>query len=512
MNDSNNTPTISTKISFSARLTPTADTNEAKLLKLDWDEESTPVKLKESAMSEQPTTPGKTPIEPDWVSKIVLEVSKNVTGEINNLETKICLRFDELTEQNGALKKSVEFAHEKITQVEQENSTLKSELGEAKGKIWALQRDKAVMCKQFDHLKIDQLRIETQIRKVNLTLSGVPESESKQEGGCLALVRAVLQKYMGLKEADVEINNCYRLGQPGKGKNGKQAYPRNIMICLNTIRDRKVIWSNKRKLKDSKIYLGEDLPRETERRRSQMVPTLKAARALPKYNGKVFLNGDRLTVDKRVYTTDTLHELPEDINPIMTATQRTDTTTLFFTRHSPFSNHYTKDPFTLGNTTYSTTEQFYFANKADKMKDVDQYLAVMAETDPALVLKEGKKIQNHSGVEWADMAVEVMKIGNMAKYSQNVGVRTQLLATAPTMLAESSKADDYWGTGYDLTHPDRNNQDLWGSNFLGQILVQIRHDLTPTQQHHQHPSNPITQPKLMDTETTSTSKELTSHN
>ena len=345
---------------------------------------------------------------------------------------------------------------------------------------------------------MDQIRTETQIRKVNLTLSGVPESESKQEGGCLALVRAVLLKYMGLKEEDVTINNCYRLGPVRKSTDGKKTYPRNIMICLNTIRDRKVIWGNKRKLKDSKIYLGEDLPRETERRRSQMVPTLKAARALPKYNGKVFLNGDRLTVDKRVYTTETLHELPEDINPIMTATQRTDTTTIFFSRHSPFSNHFTKAPFTIGNTTYSTTEQYYFAMKADRMKDLDQYLAVMAETDPALVLKEGKKIQNNSGIDWKDIAVEVMKTGNMAKYQQNVGVRKSLLDTTPTMLAESSKSDDFWGTGYALDHPDRNNQDLWGSNFMGQLLVQIRQDLSPAST-----SNPDTVPDPMEAEDTS---------
>ena len=122
------------------------------------------------------------------------------------------------------------------------------------------------MGKQFEQLRVDQVRMDTQIRKVNLTLAGVPETESNLEGGCLALVRALFLKYMGIKPEDVTINNCYRLGPFVKGPNGKQTYPRTILICLNTIKDRKVIWGSKRMLKDSKIYLGEDLPRETDDR------------------------------------------------------------------------------------------------------------------------------------------------------------------------------------------------------------------------------------------------------
>jgi hypothetical protein len=184
-------------------------------------------------------------------------------------------------------------------------------------------------------------------------------------------------------------------------------------------------------------------------------------------------------VNKRVYTIDTVHELPEDLNPILTATQRNEDTTLFYSRFSPFSNHFTKAPFTLDYTHYTCTEQYYFAEKARKMNDTSQYLAIMAEKDPALILKEGKKIQNFSSIEWEDERVKVMKLGNVAKYSQNAGVRASLLATGNSKLAESSKVDDTWGTGFSLTDPERNNQDKWGQNLFGQILSEIRSEIQP---------------------------------
>jgi hypothetical protein len=423
------------------------------------------------------------PPSPDWVSKIVNDITANITAtiteQIANLDSSLSKKIDDISKTNTELKTSVDLAHTKIGDLELAKTRLEHELDNSNSHIWALQRDNAIMEKRFDTLKGDQIRLETQVRKVNLTLAGIPETETKQEGSCRAIVMSTLKKYMGLEEKDVAINNCYRLGPPIKPTPGKKSFPRNIMVCCNTMRDRRLIWSSKRKLKDSKIYLGEDLPRETERRRAQLVPILKVARAIPKYKGIVFLNGDRLTVDKRTYTADTIHELPQDLNPILTATQRSEHTTLFYSRHSPFSNHFTKAPFTLGNTSYSCTEQFYFSQKADRMKDKAQYLAVMAEKDPALILKEGKKIKNMSGIVWEDEARNVMKTGNKAKYVQNTGVRASLLSTGNSIMGESSSTDDWWGTGFSLTHPDRNNTDLWGQNVMGLILMEVRNEVTP---------------------------------
>jgi ribA/ribD-fused uncharacterized protein len=260
---------------------------------------------------------------------------------------------------------------------------------------------------------------------------------------------------------------------------GGNRRPRPIMVVANTLWDRNRIWANKSKLKGSDYFISEDLPRETERKRALLVPVLKAARANPKYNTSAYLVGDKLTIDKKKYTLDTLDQLPNDLNPRRTSTQLIDGTTYFFSRWSPLSNHNTEAPFHWNHKSYSSTEQYYFCSKASYLEDAKQYEAIMKEDDPYKVLVAGKKITDQRlasplNRDWESVEMHYMTVGNRAKYLQNAGHMAVLLATAPGKIAECSATNSRWGIGFGLTDPEKTQHQRWAKNQMGIVLSNLR--------------------------------------
>jgi ribA/ribD-fused uncharacterized protein len=324
---------------------------------------------------------------------------------------------------------------------------------------------------------------EGMLKRTNLILTGVYESRDTQVGGCINSVHWVLDQKMGIPPDQVCIVGCYRMGiPPQKYKPGQSQPkgPRKIMVNLNTMADRQRIWGNKRNLKDSGIWVNEDLPREVEKRRAQMFPLLKKAKSIDKYRKCSYMVRDKLIVDQKGYTVETIHTLPADINPIQSATQSDGTTTYFYTKWSPFSNHFPAAPFRLANRNYSCTEQRYFARKAQFHGDEDRFHQIMAEKDAAKILDIGKKIEEAPGKNWENVEYNEMMNANRAKYEQNNGVMSALMATGTQNLAECSKWDSKWGLGIAIDNPDRSNG--LGQNFMGKLLAELRDEFRAKQE------------------------------
>jgi len=61
------------------------------------------------------------------------------------------------------------------------------------------------------------------------------------------------------------------------------------------------------------------------------------------------------------------------------------------------------------------------------------------------------------------------------QFSQNSYLKTILLETAGTVLAEASPNDTKWGIGYPADDPRAKRRKLWrGTNLLGQVLMEVR--------------------------------------
>ena len=83
--------------------------------------------------------------------------------------------------------------------------------------------------------------------------------------------------------------------------------------------------------------MSEDFPAEIESRRVQLYPLLKAAR---EKNHKCKLLVDKLIIDGRKYTLQTLDSLPDGIHPKTLHGKQTEKALLFYGGYSIFSNFY----------------------------------------------------------------------------------------------------------------------------------------------------------------------------
>ena len=79
---------------------------------------------------------------------------------------------------------------------------------------------------------------------------------------------------------------------------------------------------------------------------------------------------EKLIVQRKVYTVDTLGSLPDRINPTKTATIEKDNCVLFFSKYSPFSTHYQRT-FKMNKTIYHNMVQSLQHQKALLFKDPD---------------------------------------------------------------------------------------------------------------------------------------------
>jgi hypothetical protein len=203
---------------------------------------------------------------------------------------------------------------------------------------------------------------------------------------------------------------------------------------------------------------------------------MKLAKTLNDYKQCTYLQGDKLIINHKKFTVDTLDELPLDLNPSHTSTKVVGETTYFFSKFSPLSNHFPA-PITIGPTTYNSTEQCFFAAKARYLGDKDRLISIMLEQDAGKALMESKKIVNMNNKDWAEVEYVEMKNANRYKYQQNPGARATLLATKLNRLAECSPHNRKWGIGWSLSSEEKLDQHGWGDNWMGDILQELRLEL-----------------------------------
>jgi ribA/ribD-fused uncharacterized protein len=93
----------------------------------------------------------------------------------------------------------------------------------------------------------------------------------------------------------------------------------------------------------------------------------------------------------------------------------------------------------------------------------EQYLFVDARPREAKIMGRNIKLR----ADWEQVKDTFMYLIVLAKFTQNVGLRKQLLATGDEELVEGNHwHDTYWGVCDDV-----------GQNKLGKILMKVREEL-----------------------------------
>lgn len=135
-------------------------------------------------------------------------------------------------------------------------------------------------------------------------------------------------------------------------------------------------------------------------------------------------------------------------------------------------------PIVIDGVNYNCTEQYMMAKKALMFSDFDAYREIMLEKQPALQKAMGKRVKGFDKVIWEVYCRKIVYDANYAKFTQNKGMRDELMGTIGKEIVEASPEDKIWGIGMHETHPDIEDKSKWqGTNWLGEAIMQVRNTL-----------------------------------
>jgi ribA/ribD-fused uncharacterized protein len=156
----------------------------------------------------------------------------------------------------------------------------------------------------------------------------------------------------------------------------------------------------------------------------------------------------------------------------------------FFWGHTPDKNgkitksvfsQWWHQPFVVDGITYPTCEHWMMAGKARLFGDTEILAQILASSKPDEAKKLGRKVANFDGKIWNEHKFEIVRTGNMHKFSQHEELRQFLCNTRYHILVEASPYDNIWGIGLKADDARAQNPNLWrGENLLGFALMEVR--------------------------------------
>jgi ribA/ribD-fused uncharacterized protein len=134
--------------------------------------------------------------------------------------------------------------------------------------------------------------------------------------------------------------------------------------------------------------------------------------------------------------------------------------------------------FIVDDMKFSSVEQYMMYQKAICFCDTDIAEKIMQTDDVASIKLFGRSVSNYDDSVWSNVREKVVFDGLMAKFSQNIDLKKQLLDTNDSILAECAVKDLIWSIGISMKDPNRFDITKWrGKNLLGYTLMQVREKL-----------------------------------
>lgn len=128
--------------------------------------------------------------------------------------------------------------------------------------------------------------------------------------------------------------------------------------------------------------------------------------------------------------------------------------------------------------TYKTAEHYMMTGKAKLFNDQNVLEQILKAESPNQAKSLGRKVKNFNPNIWDKHKYEIVKQGNLLKFSQNEKFKDFLLSTDDKILVEASPYDTIWGIGMLETDSRAANPLEWnGENLLGFALMEVRDEL-----------------------------------
>ena len=122
---------------------------------------------------------------------------------------------------------------------------------------------------------------------------------------------------------------------------------------------------------------------------------------------------------------------------------------------------------------FRCAEQFMMYCKAGRFRDAETQRRVLGTDDPKEQKRLGRTTRRFDPARWDEIKSRVVVAGNAAKFGQNPGLKSLLLATGDRVLAEAASQDRVWGIGFTASEA-MAHRDRWGENRLGEALMEVR--------------------------------------
>ncbi|MBI3633037.1 MAG: NADAR family protein [Candidatus Vogelbacteria bacterium] len=139
--------------------------------------------------------------------------------------------------------------------------------------------------------------------------------------------------------------------------------------------------------------------------------------------------------------------------------------------------------FALDGLAFKWAEQWMMYKKAEIFGDTETMKKVLRAESPKECKQLGRQVCGFISSEWDKVSRDIVYEGNIAKFSQNVELKKQLLDTGDAMLVEASPYDKKWGIGLAASDPRAKDPSRWlGTNWLGEVLMRVRTELRRRQE------------------------------
>ncbi|RZF23966.1 NADAR family protein [Paraburkholderia sp. UYCP14C] len=158
--------------------------------------------------------------------------------------------------------------------------------------------------------------------------------------------------------------------------------------------------------------------------------------------------------------------------------RKVDNFTLFFGADDALSNWH-PCRFSYHGVDFTSVEQFMMFSKAKLVGNENAAAGILAARHPKDQKAIGRGVKGFDLATWEGKRESIVYVGCREKFAQNPGLRSLLLATAPTELVEASPYDRIWGVGLGERDPLILDKANWrGTNLLGITLMKVRDTLS----------------------------------
>ena len=413
-------------------------------------------------------------------SRLTASMKENREKEIAEMEERLKLNMKEVIE--NSIKQAIEAMGSTIHQMIAQNPLVTKTSTE----VLELQQENHRLKKELQYLSAEQGKLESRMERIEnrnlencVIFRGIRDDFKETDEVGREKIYHELSNLLTEEDSEerlkmarrLVIRRCKRLGKFNRDR------PRPFSIEFVHHEDVAYIMENRGYLSEG-VYVNREFSPEIERRRRTMLLILRAARFIDGYKKQIRLDKDKVVIKGKDYDMSNIHDLPEDLNAFTVTSKENDDVVGYFGELNPLSNFFPA-PFTLGGTTYISSEQFIQATKAQYFGDTDVYNQIMGCKTSADCKDFSRKIRGVDSAKWDSVAADVCRAGIREKFVQNPILLDILIKrTGNKRIVECAK-DRLWGTGTALAQEDCLNSDRWITpGIMGKLLEEIRSEFS----------------------------------